>query len=277
MIVWLASYPRSGNRLTRTLLYKTMGLKSWSDEDPYFETDFGQHCGWEKFYRNATESKKVYIVKTHRPPRDSQPAIYLLRDGRKACLSYSYFHQSNTPPPYPSLLEIVMGNDFYGSWSDHYKTWQDRGNLSILRFEELVNASDDLLNKIAEMVRYDGEISSWINPFEEEKIKAPNLVREGKIHWEGDLAWTKIINGLFFKFHGHLMVELGYANPQLVKNSIRDIPSQWHEFIEAYERLLVEKKSLQTICDERQTVISNLNLASCVRAMFREKLIKLGN
>ena len=32
MSVWLASYPRSGNTLLRTVLKQTMGLNSYSDE-----------------------------------------------------------------------------------------------------------------------------------------------------------------------------------------------------------------------------------------------------
>lgn len=284
MIIWVASYPRSGNRLTRTLLHKTMGIGSTTDEfnsithenSHWSENYMDVSCGWDEFYRQASQSDEVFLVKTHRPPRDGQPAIYLVRDGRKSCLSYSHFHHSHTSPPLPSLLEIVMGHDFYGSWSDHYRMWEKRGNLLVLRFEELVNASDELLKRLAEWVHYSGEIMSWVNPFEEERRRAPKLVREGKIEWGEDPAWTKMINAVFFKLHGDLMIKLGYASPEAVAEATRDMPDEWLELIQISQRLLADKKSLQLICEERQSVINELKLACDERLVLIEQLSKRG-
>jgi len=33
MIIWLASYPRSGNTLLRTVIKSCMGIDSYSDQD----------------------------------------------------------------------------------------------------------------------------------------------------------------------------------------------------------------------------------------------------
>jgi hypothetical protein len=90
MIIWLASYPRSGNTLLRTLLKQTMGLSSKSDsmdENHHAKEDGswsrivgvdGFDSDWTTFYRQACDSGEVHLVKTHGPPIDDQPAIYVV-------------------------------------------------------------------------------------------------------------------------------------------------------------------------------------------------------
>ena len=70
MIVWLASYPRSGNTLLRTVLKQTMGLWSYSGPMPITEP-------WELFYEKASADETTCLVKTHLQPRDSQPGDWL--------------------------------------------------------------------------------------------------------------------------------------------------------------------------------------------------------
>src|SRR3954464_8946304 len=97
MIVWLASYPRSGNTLLRQVIKKCLGLHSfesvgrlkheYDDRDPTWK----EVCGSlqnredrEAFYPRATNSAETVLVKTHEPPLDAQKAIYVVRDGRLA-------------------------------------------------------------------------------------------------------------------------------------------------------------------------------------------------
>lgn len=287
MIVWLASYPRSGNTLLRTVLFKTMGLVSPSDElggkqIPGLADAASQSIGvaetidnWDVFYRKASESDEVFLVKTHRPPRDDQPAIYIVRDGRKSCLSYSRFHQHFTPQPCPSLLDIVLGADFYGGWSDHYRIWMKRGNAMLVRYEELVNAPRELLARLAETVRHRGEIAPWNNPFDQLHQKNPDFFREGESAWQGDPAWTPLIDAAFFHLHGDLMIELGYAIPETVTAARKDIPGEWFELVEASRRFLAEKKVYEGVCAERQVVIDGLKKVCDDRLVFVRKLTRL--
>lgn len=279
MIVWLASYPRSGNTLTRMLLFKTMGLESDSDEYEPAEFDFQYHKAWngmgswDAFYQYASQSTEIFLVKTHRIPRDSQPAIYIVRDGRKSCLSYSYFHQRSTPAPCPSLLEIVIGKDFYGGWSEHFGNWACRDNVLTVRYEELVGASDELLNTIAKWVRYAGPIRPWINPFDEEKKKDPHFFREGKVEWQGDdHAWTPLVNAAFLKVHGDLMVELGYLSAESVAMAMQSGLTECLPLLTISRQLLTEKRVLEGICSARQSVIDELKTVCDERLSLVERL-----
>lgn len=286
MIVWLASYPRSGNTLLRTVLYKTMGLESASDEVGEKKvvglTEVSRRSAgiieipgsWENFYQAATQSDEIFLVKTHRPPRDNQPVIYVVRDGRKACLSYSRFHQRFTSQPYPSLLDIVLGDDFYGGWSEHYRAWVGRENTVMVRYEDLVNAPSVLLRELAGRVRYSGEIVPWKNPFDQLHQENPDFFRKGEVGWQGAPDWTPWINAIFFYLHGDLMIELGYASPEMVAEAKSDIPEDWLDLVEVSRRLLSEKKQLERICDDRQVVIDGLKQASDERLELIHKLTK---
>lgn len=286
MIIWLASYPRSGNTLLRTVLYKTMGLESASDEvgEKNFLglTEAAQRSAgmieipgvWEKFYQAATQSDEIVLVKTHRPPRDRQPVIHVVRDGRKASLSYSHFHQRFTSQPYPSLLDIVLGDDFYGGWSEHYRAWAGRENTVMVRYEDLVNASSVLLRELAGQVRYSGEIIPWDNPFDRLHQENPDFFRKGEVGWQGAPDWTLWINAVFFYLHGDLMIELGYASPEMVAAAQSDIPKDWLELIEVSRRLLSQKKQLERVCDDRRAVIAGLKQASDERLELIHKLTK---
>ena len=76
-MIWLASYPRSGNTLMRNILYEVYGLSSGEfhrEEGHYLEEDYFSHP----------------FVKTHLLPLQLEPsdssirAVYIVRDGRDA-------------------------------------------------------------------------------------------------------------------------------------------------------------------------------------------------
>lgn len=279
MIVWLASYPRSGNRLLRRILYETMGLKSHSDRKLKFQlnaVDGGLLRGQpydEINYDEASRSDQIFLVKTHHLPRDGQPTLYIVRDGRKSCLSYQYFHQCKTPAPFPTLLDVVLGNDLFGSWSTHYRIWAAHGNLMLLRYEDLVAASEDLLREIACFIGYTGSVRPWVNDFDDEQRKAPGLVREGRVSWDNnDPLWSSMIDAVFFQLHGDLMVELGYVNAETRAQHCASIPHGWNELIDAACTYLGECNAARKICDERYTVIEELKNACDERLELIKKL-----
>ncbi|MFZ2540834.1 MAG: sulfotransferase domain-containing protein [Gallionella sp.] len=271
MIIWLASYPRSGNTLLRTTLKQTMNLGSYSDELPPPNLDFTEivqeefgHLPligpWEDFYEMATTSKKVYLIKTHLPPQDDQPVIYVVRDGRHSLVSYHQYHQKFFPEYHGGLIELILGSDYYGSWSEHHANWTaGKRKVLLLRYEELVNASPELLKSIAQFIGHDVPIMKWTNPFDQLHKENPDFFRIGKIAWQGSQGWSELINEVFFTLHGDLMSTLGYATQESVEKIRASLPAELKEFIMVSASTQAEKKRLENTCKEQLSTISMLN------------------
>jgi hypothetical protein len=243
MIIWLASYPRSGNTLLRTVLKQTMGLRSYSDTDltpqTYFAPDTYQAFGalqakgcWNEFYKMASASHKRYLVKTHHLPQDDQPAIYVVRDGRSSLVSYVEFHRKFSPEHKGGLFELAIGEDYYGGWSEHYAKWVNgRSNVLLLRYEELVNASSACLNVIAQFVGHDAPRTEWMNPFDKLHQASPDFFRLGDTRWKRPPEWSELINGVFFMRHGALMHQLGYASLADIETACAALTPELSDFV----------------------------------------------
>lgn len=227
MIIWLASYPRSGNTLLRTVLHSTMDIGCYDSEHLVFEPDnqSTKYTGgisappgtvWPEFYQHARTSPETYFIKTHFPPKDDQPAIYMVRDGRLACWSYLAFHHSYTHMPDVSLQDIVMGYSAYGNWTTHFRAWNARpsGPRLLVRYEDLVGIETEGLQKIADFLKHTGPIKAWENPFNELQRVKPQFFREGKSLWSRPEAWSDLTDDVFRLLHGSLMAELGYATAE---------------------------------------------------------------
>jgi hypothetical protein len=229
---------------------------------------------WDTFYRQACESDEIVPVKTHRPPIDDQPAIVVVRDGRKACLSYLHFDRQFRNGT-QSLAEIIVGIDRYGDWSSHYRGWAGRKNTIVIRYEELVEASADTLSVIAGAVGYRGPIAPWQNPFDSLQKHDRSFFREGRVDWQGGPEWTPVIDALFFHLHRDLMIELGYAGdleatrfPDELKGLVDTarrlggenllLEQACSERLELIDRLASECESLRNVCSQRLELIDRL-------------------
>jgi hypothetical protein len=288
LIIWLASYPRSGNTLLRTVLRQTMGYGSFEDEiNPELEIRIAltdavvRRVGhlelpdsWDSFYREASASAETFFVKTHLPPRDEQPTIYVVRDGRLALISYVKYHGRFHAEHGKSLLELVMGHDYYGGWSEHYCSWITRkgGKTLVVRYEDLVNASDALRGRIAEFVGRALPPESWKNPFEQLREESPGVFGAGRLEWGGDSSWSPFIDGVFFQNHGALMEELGYASCADVTKARNQVTSSELDLVRLVRSLIKEKRELEQVCQERSVVIGQLDRACNERLALIEKL-----
>ncbi|MGI9433238.1 MAG: sulfotransferase domain-containing protein, partial [Geminicoccaceae bacterium] len=73
---------------------------------------------WDDFYALASAKPKACFVKTHHPPKDDAPAIYVLRDGQAATVSY-FHYLNNFGTRAFALRDVVLGSVAFGSWSQH--------------------------------------------------------------------------------------------------------------------------------------------------------------
>lgn len=273
MIVWLASFPRSGNTLLRQLVHDTLGLASYSDEKGertllQMSETMAQQTGmrefdgeWADFYREASASRELFLVKTHRAPPDDQPAIYVVRDGRRALISYERFHDRYTAGAKPGLLDLVLGLDYYGSWSAHYQHWLERPRKPLLlRYEDLVAPNAELLRQVAAFLDQHLVATEWHNPFASLQSNKPDFYRQGAVHWSGEEAWTPWIDALFMRLHGGLMEQLGY----LQTGALPDValPQEQTALLESFTNVLAERDALRKTCDDRLAVIEDLK-ATC--------------
>src|SRR5262245_30570346 len=101
MIVWLASYPRSGNTFLRIILHRVYGAPTYSvydDDDPVAQRVGTELVGYRPKPLSRSEpiaSEDVYFVKTHKRRKpDGSAAIYLVRDGRDAVVSHTHLRAS---------------------------------------------------------------------------------------------------------------------------------------------------------------------------------------
>ncbi len=135
-MLWLASYPRSGNTFFRIVLNEVYGLQSSELLDPTAQAN-------DRDYLNFP------VVKTHLLPDElvpndpSSPAVYIVRDGRDALVSAARYHCDLIEPGSAAFWRVLLGaivarkGHWFGGWSRHVRLWRRRAAI-VLRFEDLI-------------------------------------------------------------------------------------------------------------------------------------------
>lgn len=221
MIVWLASWPRSGNTLLRITLHRVFGLRTWSIYDD--TTDIGAHDeasalvghlnhgqGREEFIAESRMVSGIRYVKTHELPPDGSPAIYMVRDGRAAVVSQWHYTQQFWDDV-PTLEEVIRGVDWPGSWSEHVRSWAlvRRPRTLVLRFEDLVRGDLVVLDQLSSFVELPRRRAFDVR-FDDLHAVYPGFFRVGSN--ERSLAELPVeLERLFMELHGDTLASLGYA------------------------------------------------------------------
>lgn len=237
MIVWLASYPRSGNTYLRMLLYYLCGIKTFSIyNDPLFERiGASKVVGHETLPASIDElsaQDKLHFVKTHSLPMDTSPAIYIVRDGRDALVSYAKYKLAFQKKPstmtrlkevfrresrfMQTLSSLIRSNEDYGGWSKNVLCWTcDRkdGFTHALRYEDLLLNPACLVKNALDALDFEIEVplvSAEMPSFEELHRKWPDFFRKGKTEvWREEMP--EYLQDLFWQKHGRAMKAFGYT------------------------------------------------------------------
>jgi hypothetical protein len=230
MIVWLASYPRSGNTFLRALLYQVYGVHTHEfydkDLDPasfeVLSTIFGADPA-DPSLDDMKRSNEYFLVKTHDMPEEDYPAIYIVRDGRDALVSHAHFvlqYDQQLPPDvqrerFDDTLKMLVETDAsFGGWSGNVRAWTTRSTkTAIVRFEDLVRKPLDTIRPAMEDVGYTpSELPVPNIPmFEELRGKLPAFFRKGRIgSWREEMR--EDLHELFWKRHGAMMDAMGYGS-----------------------------------------------------------------
>lgn len=192
-IIWLASYPRSGNTFLRTILWHSFGLRSAS----IYPNDLGNNKKLEEYVghiehgpdmQRSLQENGVPLVKTHEYAKDNNPAIYVIRDGRAACVSLWKFYNGNIP-----LEAVIEGRHRFGTWSNHVQSWSPwtRPETLLLEYEELVNNLPKALRSISDFLKKE---------IIKENIPARNTIAKSDGRWvKTKTSWKSELSGAHLK------------------------------------------------------------------------------
>lgn len=223
MLIWLSSYPRSGNTFLRILLNEIFGVKtySWTGEGDHrvFSSRPGvidavghlnSPISGEALIDRARRSDQIYIIKTHEPPLTDDPAVYIVRDGRSAIVSYYHFMNEIIGTP-TEMESIIQGNVYAGSWSDHFTAWQPlvRPRTLLLRYEDIIKHKDDLIERAGDFIGSKPK-KSEVTSFDDLHSLYPQFFRGGSD--AKNISECKPYLRQFMTLHGDLLQRLGYAD-----------------------------------------------------------------
>ncbi len=227
MIIWLASYPRSGNTFLRTVVYQVYGQSThefyaW-DRDPGGVEVLSEIFGAAP-QRSLDDMKRAddyCFVKTHELPQEDYPAIYVVRDGRDALVSHAHFvlHYDYQLPVekqrerYDDTLKMLIESDAsFGGWSGNVRAWTARATkTAIIRFEDLIQSPVDTVRQAMADVGcpLPERAAPDIPTFGALREKLPPFFRKGRVGaWREDMRDD--LHELFWKRHGATMRAMGY-------------------------------------------------------------------
>lgn len=232
MIIWIASYPRSGNTLLRLLIKHYYGLRTYSI---YQDSELAQSPFVVNLIGHASRpisidamklAEEVYLVKTHELPDDESPAVCLVRDGRDALVSYAHYilsyeretaSQAQDEQLFHTLRDLILYNASFGGWGPNVLAWARRSSpTSIIKFEDLAAAADPLpiVNRALDKIGFSTvvPVASGKPPsFDELHRQMPQFFRVGKIGGWRDEMPSELLK-LFWERNHRAMDPIGYAD-----------------------------------------------------------------
>ncbi len=189
MIVWLASYPRSGNTYFRILLKQLFDMNT---STAYVGNDFTAfevgkelvgHVAEEWTIEEMASQSQCHIVKTHRRASDNYPAIYLHRDGRDSIVSYAR-KKANEGSSYREALKklITTSTSSTGTWGQNVLHWLNRNpeNTIFVSYEDLITRPEEVIEQTLNQLQLD-------MPFPRNRRSAPTFEE------------LQTVNNLFFR------------------------------------------------------------------------------
>jgi hypothetical protein len=224
MLIWLASYPRSGNTYFRALAKHVYGLPSyevydWGERGPSPIKDITGGTSAPLTIAEMAASDRLFLVKTHDLPGEDFPAIYLVRDGRDALVSHAHFvleydvRLPRDPERVRETLEsLIAGEHSFGGWSRNVLAWTQRQTRTVVvRFEDLVAHPLDELRKAVAAVglTLHEERTDDLPTFDDLNAQMPAFFRRGRVGgWRDEMPDD--LHKLFWRRHGAVMTQLGY-------------------------------------------------------------------
>jgi hypothetical protein len=225
MVIWIASYPRSGNRFFRWVARHRYALPERTKYAAPPETDPTYHR--VRTMEAVIASAEPVMVKTHeRPDADSFPAVYVLRDGRDAMVSYTHFalnvtkqipKEAVTPELFRTTMHDLLLEDKspYGTWAENVLAWEKRPSTVMVRYEDMVRDPGGVVDRaLAAVGCRVPRINDGVPTFEGMKKEDARLVRRGQPgSWKDEFPPELL--PLFWKRNGPVMRRFGYTDGEM--------------------------------------------------------------
>tara|TARA_Y100000389_G_scaffold197185_1_gene231280 strand:+ start:505 stop:1341 length:837 start_codon:yes stop_codon:yes gene_type:complete len=188
MIIWIASYPKSGNTLLRSILASYLFSKDGDinfdylykiKQFPSFDQfkNLGIDLKNEKeIFDNFIEAQKLInqqsnqlnFIKTHSSLarinncnftdfKNTLGAIYIVRDPRNVVTSFAHHYNLQIDEATNVMMDptrwlvktSLMCKTFLGSWNVNYNSWKQlKDNVLFIKYEDLVNKKKTTVLKI---------------------------------------------------------------------------------------------------------------------------------
>ena len=200
---YLASYPRSGNKMFLHALHYGLGMKC---RTVYHVPDMPSEIAprWDRV-------EVIDFLKTHELPVGKTPAIYMVRDPRDVFCSYALWTQKTTKwtDETTRIAEgFIEGRGYrdsgaYGGWSEHVRQWRSVATV-VLRYEDCFMDPIGALQKVLGIQERVGDTPS----FQSLQANCGWYFQHGHPG-----RWNDMPDWLVRKtedLHGTMMRELGY-------------------------------------------------------------------
>ncbi len=208
MIIWIASYPKSGNTYLRSfissyyyskkgkfdfdLLLKILQFPSIKFSKKKINSELEASQSWIYNQQQFFSGDKIHFVKTHNSLDNykgnsfttknlSLGAIYIVRDPRNLITSMTHHYSLNYEEAYlklindkQTLLEKSTDGDysnftFLGSWSNHYKSWKNTNDFKTL-FIKYEDLENDKLDTFKKIVYFINRLKGDTSLINEKKL-----------------------------------------------------------------------------------------------------------
>ena len=190
MIVWIASYPKSGNTWVRLFLKKYLKhidhnfhLGNFPDVNQFENLQINYENfddiikNWSALQSIQNLNSKINLIKTHNAlctigkykftdKTNTLGAIYLVRDPRDVLVSYAHHLGQTHQQVLRGMLDSYngeqanfKGKDFrrslLGKWSDHYNSWKSYKDREVLivKYEDLVQKTELEFSRILNFLK----------------------------------------------------------------------------------------------------------------------------
>ena len=209
MIIWIASYPKSGNTYLRSFLssyyYSNDGkfdfnlllnitqfpASRYSDVKSYTYNEAAKN--WINNQKKFFTKEKLFFLKTHnslqeyfgyRFTKSSETlgAIYIVRDPRNVVSSMCNHYSMNFNEMYNKMIDenaslSIKNSDgnlsnfsFLGSWSNHYKSWKNNFEFKTL-FIKYEDLEENAYDEFWKIVTFIEQLTGKKKPINKKKFE----------------------------------------------------------------------------------------------------------